>query len=444
VTASPWARGAQLFRNGVVRNALGLYVLQIGSYLLPIATIVFLARLLGPRDWGSLAFMQAFAGYVMLVVTYGFNYSATREVARHRSDPDHLADLLAGVLGAKVALTILSIVVVVPLSELVAPIHRNQSLLWPAMLWALSLSYSLNWFFQGLERMAFVARWETAARVLSLAGIVMLVRSPADTWKVLAIQGSMMTVAVVVELVVTYREVRFRLPSAGLVIWTLGLGWSTFLYQGALSFYTVGNGFILGLFGTPAAVGYYVGAEKISKAFATMLFPITQAVYPRISHLASHARGDAARMARTNLFLVGAAGCVMGLCVYFGAPTLVRIVLGPGFDNAVVVLRILALLPPLIAISNVLGIQWMLALGLDRLVNAVVISACMLNVSLALILVPRYQQVGMAVAVVASEALVAFGLYALLRIRNLDPLVIAATPAQVKPVPTPTGAAAQP
>jgi len=428
----------------VVRNALGLYVLQIGSYLLPIATIVFLARLLGPRDWGSLAFMQAFAGYVMLVVTYGFNYSATREVARHRSDPDHLADLLAGVLGAKVALTILSIVVVVPLSELVAPIHRNQSLLWPAMLWALSLSYSLNWFFQGLERMAFVARWETAARVLSLAGIVMLVRSPADTWKVLAIQGSMMTVAVVVELVVTYREVRFRLPSAGLVIWTLGLGWSTFLYQGALSFYTVGNGFILGLFGTPAAVGYYVGAEKISKAFATMLFPITQAVYPRISHLASHARGDAARMARTNLFLVGAAGCVMGLCVYFGAPTLVRIVLGPGFDNAVVVLRILALLPPLIAISNVLGIQWMLALGLDRLVNAVVISACMLNVSLALILVPRYQHVGMAVAVVASEALVAFGLYALLRIRNLDPLVIAATPAQVKPVPTPTGAAAQP
>src|SRR5258708_25199040 len=182
--ASPWARGAQLLRNGVVRNALGLYALQLGGFLLPIATIVFLARLLGPRDWGSLAFMQAFAGYVMLVVTYGFNYSATREVSRHRDDADKLADLLAGVLGAKVALTILSIAVVVPLSELVAPIHRNQNLLWPAMLWALSLSYSLNWFFQGLEPMAFVALWETAARVLSLVGIVILVRSPRDPWTV--------------------------------------------------------------------------------------------------------------------------------------------------------------------------------------------------------------------------------------------------------------------
>jgi PST family polysaccharide transporter len=429
---------------GVVRNALGLYVLQIGSYLLPIATIVFLARLLGPRDWGSLAFMQAFAGYVMLVVTYGFNYSATREVARHRNDGDRLADLVAGVLGAKVALTILSIAVVVPLSQLVAPIHRNQNLLWPAMLWALSLSYSLNWFFQGLERMAFVARWETAARVLSLAAIVILVRSPADTWKVLAIQGAMMTGAIVVELAVTYREVRFRIPSPRLVVRTLGMGWSTFVYQGALSFYTVGNGFILGLFGSPAAVGYYVGAEKISKAFATMLFPITQAVYPRISHLASHARGDAARLARTSLFLVGGAGCLMGLGVFLGAPILVRVVLGPGFDSAVVVLRILALLPPLIAISNVLGIQWMLALGLDRLVNTIVISACVLNVGLALILVPRYQQVGMATAVVASEALVALGLYAVLRIRNLDPLVIAGSSARAQPVPTPAEAAAQP
>jgi PST family polysaccharide transporter len=260
---------------------------------------------------------------------------------------------------------------------------------------------------------------------------------------VLAIQGALMTGAVVVELVVTYREVRFRIPSARLVVRTLGLGWSTFIYQGALSFYTVGNGFILGLFGSPAAVGYYVGAEKISKAFATMLFPITQAVYPRISHLASHARGDAARLARASLFLVGAAGCLMGLGVFLGAPLLVHVVLGPGFDSAVVVLRILALLPPLIAISNVLGIQWMLALGLDRLVNTVVISACVLNVTLALILVPRYQHVGMAVAVVASEALVAFGLYAMLRIRNLDPLAIAGRPAPAEAVAVATATGAQ-
>jgi polysaccharide transporter, PST family len=435
-----WAGITDLFRDGLWRNVLGLYVLQITGYLLPIATIFVLARLLGPQNWGSLAFMQAFAGYVVLAVTYGFGYSATREVARHRDDPEKLADLLAGVMGAKVVLAAAALLIVVPLATFVPPIQRSQGLLWPAIFWALSMSFSLNWFYQGLERMAFVARWETAARAMSLAGILILVRSPADTWKVLAIQGCLLSAAVLVELGAAYREVRFRVPSARLVRHTLQSGSSMFLFSGALSFYTIGNAFILGLFATPTIVGYYVGAEKIGKAAATLLYPITQAVFPRMSNLALAARYEAARLARTSLFLVGAAGCAMGLAVFLAAPLLVRAVLGPGFEASVVVLRILALLPPLVAVSNVLGIQWMLALGLDRFVNAVIVSACLLNVSLALILVPHYMHVGMAVAVVSSETLVVLGLCAVLKRKRLDPFVIAKAAEQPEPVAAVVGA----
>jgi hypothetical protein len=49
----------------------------------------------------------------------------------------------------------------------------------------------------------------------------------------------------------------------------------------------------------------------------------------------------------------------------------------------------------------------------------------------------------MAVAVVASEALVAFGLYAMLRIRNLDPLAIAGRPTPAEAVAVVTAAGAQ-
>jgi polysaccharide transporter, PST family len=432
------ARTTSLLQSSLVRNALGLYVIQIGGYLLPIATIVFLARLLGPQSWGGLAFMQAFASYATLVVNYGFNYSGTREVARHRHDPKRLAELLAGVLGAKVLLAMVSIAVAVPLSYAVPPIHRSQDLLWPALLWALSSSFSLGWFYQGLERMAFVARWETLARVLSLAAIVLVVRTPNDAWKVLAIQGGLLLAAVVVELAAAYGEVRFVVPSAALVWKTLRQGSSMFFFSGALSFYTIGNGFILGLFASPAVVGYYIGAEKIGKAFATLLFPITQAVYPRTSLLAATARREAASLAKRSLWLVGGAGLCMGIIVFLAAPFLVRVVLGPGFESSVPVLRILALLPPLIALSNVLGIQWMLALGLDRFVNAVIFSASVLNVSLAVILVPHYLHVGMAIAVVASEALVAVGLFAILRIQHLDPFAVAT--AEEEPITAAVGA----
>src|SRR5260370_21898926 len=117
-----------------------------------------------------------------------------------------------------------------------------------------------------------------------------------------------------------------------------------------------------------------------------MRFPITQAVFPSIIPLAPQVQSQAAQLARKSLFIVGGTGCAMGLTIFFGAPILVRLVLGPGFDSAVLVLRILALLPPLIAVSNVLGIQWMLPLGLARLVNPVVIPACVVNARLRLLL----------------------------------------------------------
>ncbi len=412
---------AELLGSGFVGNALGLYAVMIGSYLLPIATLVFLARLLGPQSWGSLAFMQAFAGLATLVVGYGFNFSATREVARFR-----LAELLGGVLGAKVVLAGVALVLAVSISFLLPQVREQENLLWPAMLWGLSVSFTMGWYYQGLEQMAFVARWETLARALSLAGILLLVRSAGDTWKVLVIQGVLLFGAVIVEMVFAYRNVAFRMPTPRLVWRTLRLGWSMFLFQGALSFYTIGNGFIVGLLASPVVVGYYVGGERIGKTLASLLYPITQALFPRISHLAARARGDAARLARTSLFVMVVAGCLMGLFIFAAAPSLVRFALGTGFEQAVLVLRILALLPPLMAVSNVLGIQWMLALGLDQLVNAVVFTACLLNVSLAIILVPHYLHVGMAVAVVSSEALVAFGLYAVLKQRHLDPVAVAA------------------
>src|SRR5947207_2758651 len=255
----------ELLGGRFVGNALGLYAVMIGSYLLPIATLVFLARLLGPQSWGGLAFMQAFAGLATLVVGYGFNFSATREVARFRDDPAHLADLLGGVLGAKLVLACVALVLAVSISSFVPQVREQEKLLWPAMLWGLSVSFTMGWYYQGLERMAFVARWETLARALSLAGILLLVRSAGDTWKVLVIQGVLLFGAVIVEMVFAYRNVAFRMPTPRLVWRTLRLGWSMFLFQGALSFYTVGNGFIVGLLASPVVVGYYVGGGRSGK-----------------------------------------------------------------------------------------------------------------------------------------------------------------------------------
>ena len=104
------------------------------------------------------------------------------------------------------------------------------------------------------------------------------------------------------------------------------------------------------------------------------------------------------------------------------APVIVHMVLGAHFEPAVRVLRVLALLVPLVAIGNVLGIQWMLPLGMDRAFNKIILLAGFINIVLALVLAPNYREMGMAWAVVIAETFVSSSMYLLLRSRKLDPL----------------------
>src|SRR5512134_3862244 len=92
----------------IVRNALSLYGVQAAEMLLPLIAVPYLARVLRPEGWGLVVFAQSFAGWLSLLLEYGFNLSATREIARHRDRPAELTRIISGVTGAVVLLALLS------------------------------------------------------------------------------------------------------------------------------------------------------------------------------------------------------------------------------------------------------------------------------------------------------------------------------------------------
>jgi PST family polysaccharide transporter len=415
-------RVLELLRHKLAQNALSLYGVQIATYVVPLVTVPYLARVLGVAGWGLVAIAQGFGSYIGILGEYGFSLSATREVARHQGDRNKLANIFAGVLGAKVVLVAASFPLALLAGRWVPIFREHPALLWAGMFWALAQGFSVMWYFQGLERMRLVAALDISAKALATAGVFLLVRRPEDGWRVLALQGCGFLVSAAIGLSLAYRELPFRLPSRAAVWEALRMGWSMFLFRSSVSLYTAGNAFILGLFVSPEFVGYYAGAEKISRAFLGILNPISQTLYPRLSNLASHAQDRAARLARISIGLMGGAGATLGVLVFLLAPVIVHMALGAHFEPAVRVLRVLALLVPLVAIGNVLGIQWMLPLGMDRAFNKIILLAGFINIVLALVLAPNYREMGMAWAVVIAETFVSATMYLLLRSRKLDPL----------------------
>ena len=101
VTRQPSAAGS-LGRLG--ENIASLSTLQVLNYAVPLATVPYLLRVLGPTQFGLLSFAQAVVLYSDLVTDYGFSLSATRAVAACRDEPEQLARIFWRTMFAKIAL----------------------------------------------------------------------------------------------------------------------------------------------------------------------------------------------------------------------------------------------------------------------------------------------------------------------------------------------------
>ncbi|MDQ6664686.1 MAG: flippase [Acidobacteriota bacterium] len=393
-------------KHKLVENMAAMYGVQFSRKLLPLASVPYLARTLGPAGWGTVAFVGALGELIVLLIEFGFNLSATREIARHRDSRGVCSEVMAGVLGAQIGLAVLGVALALLAARWIPLLRDNPRLLLAGLFYALAQGFLPLWFFQGLERMRVAAALEISGKIVALAGLFIFVHAPADGWKVLALQGLAPALSSVAGIWLAYRAIPFRAPSLELVREALRTGWPMFLFRGGESLYGAGNAFILGLFAPPVVVGYFSSAEKMGKAAFGLLNPIREALYPRLSHLAIHNPARGASLARLGAVVMGLGGLFTGGLLYLAAPVLIRILMGHAFDPAVQVLRILSVLPFLLSFTYSIGLQWLWPLGRDGVVNRIILMAGVLNVCLAFLLARRFMHLGMAWSVVASETFV--------------------------------------
>jgi polysaccharide transporter, PST family len=396
----------RLLKSKLIWNVISLYGVQACRKVIPLVAIPYLARVLGPTGWGNVAFAQTMGDFISTLIEFGFTLSATREIARRRDDLSACSSIMAGTLGAQVVLATIGITAALIAGPHVALLRDHPRLLYAGIAYGLAQGIAPLWFFQGIERMDLAAGLEITSKVLALAGILLFVHSTSDEWRVLFLQALSPTVTSIVGLTLAYRSVPFRLPNRELVRSAFKLGWPLFMMRSGIALYTSANVLILGFLAPPASVGYFASCEKIGKAITGLLQPVRDALYPRLSHTAVHAPSETSRLIRLGAIVSVSAGFVLSIGTFFTAPLIVHLLLGKGFDPAIIVLRIFALLPVVVALTESVGMQSLVPAGKERVVNKIILLGGAVNIGLAIVLAPRFHQSGMAVAVLAAETLV--------------------------------------
>lgn len=398
-------RVARVTRHPMVRNAVALYWMQIATFMVPLITIPYVARVLQPSAFGLVVFSQGFAFVLVALIDWGFGFTGLRSTAESQTDPEQLSAVVQRVRGAQLLLSTVSVPVALGALVLVPKMAQHPEFLLLAWVAAAATGLNPGWYFIGTEKVPLIALIQLILRVGGAALTFVFVKGPNDAWIVMALFAASSVGSLAAADILMYRRVKFRPPRLHLSVQEIRGATMIFVGTLAATLYTSFNVVLLGLFVPSAGVAHFGAAERIVRVAITVLGPIGMVLGPRF--IALQAAGEHDR-ARRLLMIAAGAAAIPGLLLTGGlalfAPLIIRIIYGHRFVAASVpILRVLVLIIPVNLVGVVFG-AWLITMHEDRLVALIVVRAGIANVVLGCVLTPLLGPIGMAWSVIAAEA----------------------------------------
>ncbi len=389
-------------------NILYLYLLQGLNYVVPLAVLPYLVRVLGMEAYGLIAFAQSFAQYFNILTDYGFNYSATRFIAQNKQSSDAVSRIFCRVYLIKVFLLFVGMVLLSAILTVIPKFRHDAIYFVAGFLTVLGGVLFPTWYFQGMEKMRYISFLTGIPKVLSAVLLFVFVHHPQDALLAITIQSMGVVVAGALGLWFSLRDIRIQLewPSWPELRNTFDEGWHLFMSSAAISLYTNTNVFLVGMLAGNVEAGYFSAAEKMVRAMIGVIGPITQAIFPHINSLRSRSTEAALAFISRSLAWMAGLTIIPSLMMLWLAKPITLLFLGASGAGSAAVVRWIALLPFLIAVSNVLGTQTMVTFGLDRQFSRILIASGLLNLIMAVPLIKLFAAPGAGASVLITETMV--------------------------------------
>ena len=371
----------KLLTHRLAKDSLILFGVQISGYVLPLVTLPFLTRVLGPANFGLTALGTALALYFVVVTDWGFAVTGTRQIAIVQDDHDRVSKFYSTIMACKVSLMTLCFFAMIALVMAIPKLRAFWPLYFVSFLQVVGSCFSPNWLLQGMQRMRYIAYSDYGAKVISVILIFALVRRSSDYMLVAALQSGGFLVSALIGLIIVFWKLRVRIvrPAFADMRGSFIMGWPVFLSMASMTAMSSTNTMIVGTMASTADVGFLSAAQRLIIATRSLTNPIAGAVYPHISKVAVHSPREALLFLRKLILWTSAPFLGITLGMLFFAPLAVSILYGPKYAETGILLRIMAFTPVLHAVGMCFGNYFMLAFGYQKEWSKIIMRMVVLN-----------------------------------------------------------------
>jgi PST family polysaccharide transporter len=271
----------------LIYNFSSLSFIQATHFLLSVIVIPYVIRKVGATGFGVVTIAQVVMFHLAVLTEYGFNQSATRDIALSRSDNFKISKIFFAVLASKLVICVISFILLLILVWTVPIFNAHFSLYLVGFAFVIGQTLLINWFFQGIEKMHYIAIAALFGRIIFVILVFIFIKTTGDNSLFLFFMGIGNVIAGLASIYLAIRlfKLKFIKPSWSEIIHELKAGWRITATNFSITTSQYIGIFILRIFTDDTLVGYYSVAEKIFFGMKLMLGVFTQVVYPRVCQL---------------------------------------------------------------------------------------------------------------------------------------------------------------
>lgn len=333
-------------KNTLFKNIGFLGFSQAANYILPLVTIPYITRIVGPENYGLIEFATVAMLYFSALVIYGFNTTATRKIAETPHNIKKVSFVFSAALTSRLLLFIISAVLFL-VSLLVIPKFQGQHIMmiyaFPIVLgWAVYPDF----LFQGLQKLKVVALANFAVKTLAAILVFVLLKSAEDFYYVLGINAAAQVIVGLATLVYAFKSIdglRFQWATAKAIKTSIAGGTYVFLSHFFTRISTFGTIVFIGFMLQKEEVGLFAAGWKLIMVAQSFLFlPLFGALFPYLANLYRSNRDQYFAQFKRALLAMLVITLISSAILFLAPAFFVKIVFGESYLSIVPYLKIMA------------------------------------------------------------------------------------------------------